>query len=168
MSADTQSQLRNALLDSFHRYAEGLDTRNWAMVRSCFADRVFIDYGEISAPTGAPDVPRDADAWLGIVQGVIHAFDKTRHAMSNARFSITPECVNCRVYVSADHVVYSNPMRITGPQDIVTVVGEYSNDYALVGNEWKIVVSRLDVWWTSGNVALLERVAGTGEAPRAP
>jgi hypothetical protein len=158
MSDDTPLGLRAALLDSFHRYAEGLDTRNWALVRSCFADEIFIDYGAISAPSGTPDVPRRADDWLQVLQGVIHAFDRTRHAMSNARFSITPQCVNCRIQVCADHVVYPNPHRIIGPQDVVTVVGEYSNDYAAIDGAWKIVFSRLDVWWTTGNIALLGRV----------
>lgn len=147
-----------ALRDSFHRYAEGLDTRNWALVRGCFADEICIDYGAISAPTGSPEVPRRADDWMLMLQSVIHAFDRTRHAMSNARFSITPQRVNCRMYVSADHVVYPDATGIIGAQDVVTVVGEYSNDYRQIGGEWKIVFSRLDVWWTSGNVALLGRV----------
>jgi hypothetical protein len=158
MGDPADAGVREALLDSFHRYAEGLDTRNWAMVRGCFADEVFIDYGAISAPTGSPEVPRRADDWMQLLQGVIHAFDRTRHAMSNARFNITPELVNCRIYVSADHVVYPDTLRIIGPEDVVTVVGEYSNDYRQIGGDWKIVFSRLDVWWTSGNVALLGRV----------
>ena len=150
---------RQAMVDSFYKYAEGLDTRNWAQVRGCFADEVFIDYGAISAPTGSPEVPRRADDWMQMLQAVIHAFDRTRHAMSNPRFVAGADLVNCRMGVSADHVVYPpGSGGIIGPQDVVTVVGEYSNDYRLVGDDWKIVFSRLDVWWTSGNVALLQRV----------
>jgi hypothetical protein len=158
MGDQADVSVRAALLDSFHRYAEGLDTKNWPMVRACFADEILIDYGAISAPTGSPDVPRRADDWMLLLQGVIHAFDRTRHAMSNARFDITPERVNCRIYVCADHVVYPDPTRIIGPQDVVTVVGEYSNDFRRIDGAWKIVFSRLDVWWTTGNVALLGRV----------
>jgi hypothetical protein len=159
MNTEMQTGVREALLENYHRYAEGLDTRNWALVRSCFMDEVFIDYGAISAPSGAPDVVRRADDWMKVLQGVIHSFHRTRHLISNARFLITPGLVNCRVYLSADHIVFPQPdFPIIGPQDVVTVVGEYSNDYVLHDGAWKICFSRLDVQWSSGNVALLGRI----------
>ena len=40
---------RNALIDSYNQYAQGLDTKDWPMVRDCFADEVLIDYGDLSA-----------------------------------------------------------------------------------------------------------------------
>ena len=59
------------MIDSFNLYAEGLDSKNWPMVRNCFADEVFIDYGEISAATGSPDQARPADDWMKHLQSVI-------------------------------------------------------------------------------------------------
>ena len=56
--------IKNELAESYSRYAEGLDSKNWDMVRFCFADEIYIDYGDISAPTGAPEVPRRADEWM--------------------------------------------------------------------------------------------------------
>jgi len=148
--------IRSALIDNYNNYAQGLDSKDWDLVRACFADEVLIDYGSISAPTGAPAVPRRADDWLKILQGVINGFHITRHAISNHRFSISASKVSCRAYLSADHVLFPNPeVPIIGAQDVVTVVGEYNNHYAQIGGAWKICKSELAINWSSGNMALL-------------
>jgi hypothetical protein len=153
----TEQQLciRQALIDNYNNYAQGLDSKDWPLVRACFADEVLIDYGAISAPTGDPAIPRRADDWLGILQGVINGFDITRHTITNHRCTISDSGVSCRAYLSADHVIFPNPeLPIVGAQDEVTVVGEYTNHYTLVGGDWKICKSELAVHWSTGNIAL--------------
>lgn len=161
---DNETAIRNALIDNYNSYAEGLDSKNWALVRSCFADEVLIDYGNLSAATGAPDVPRLADEWMKYLQGVINGFDITRHTITNHRVVITPDEVSCRAYLSADHVMFPNPEEpVIGPENVATVVGEYVNHYREVDGNWKICQSALAVNWSSGNVALfteaIERTA---------
>lgn len=147
--------IRSALIDNYNNYAEGLDSKNWPLVRACFNDEVLIDYGSISAPTGDPGAPRRADDWLKILQGVINGFDITRHTITNHRVSIAGTQVSCRAYLTADHVIFSDPaMPLVGPQDVVTVVGEYTNHYAAVDGVWKISKSELVVNWSHGNAAL--------------
>lgn len=148
--------IRAALIDSYNRYAEGLDSKNWALVRSCFADRVFIDYGDISDPTGSPDVARDSDDWMKILQGVINGFDITRHAITNHRPVISDASVSCKAYLSADHVIFSDPETpVVTPGQVVTVVGEYTNWYERRDNDWKICRSKLVINYSSGNLELL-------------
>lgn len=165
MSAAIDSpELRNALIENYNLYAEGLDSKNWSLVRNCFADQVYIDYGGISDPTGSPDVARQSDDWLKVLQGVINGFDITRHSITNHRFQIDGDTVSCTAYLSADHVIFANPeMPIVGGEEIVTVVGEYTNQYLHDGDGWKICHSRLVVNYSTGNVVLfgqaLERVA---------
>lgn len=159
MTAD-ELLIRHALIDNFNQYAEGLDSKNWPLVRACFADEILIDYGAISAPTGDPAVPRCADDWVVILRSVIDGFDITRHAIGNHRFTIAGDSVSCRAYVCADHVVFANPgMPIVGDQDIVTVVGEYTNHYARIDGQWKICKSELAVHWSAGNIALFTAAA---------
>ena len=98
-----------ALAESYSHYAEGLDSKNWDLVRSCFADEIYIDYGEISEPTGGPDVARRADDWLPILQSVINGFDITRHMITNHRCTISDEVVRCRAYMIADHIIFPEP-----------------------------------------------------------
>ncbi len=149
-------EIRNAMIDSYNNYAEGLDSKNWGLVRSCFADKVFIDYGEISDSTGSSDVARNSDDWMKHLQGVINGFDVTRHIITNHRPLITGDSISCTAYLTADHVIFANPeMPIVTPEDVVTVVGEYTNWYERIGEGWKICRSKLVVNWSSGNTALL-------------
>ena len=155
MSIEEKLLIRNALIDNYNSYAEGLDSKNWPMVRACFADELLIDYGSISAATGGPDVPRRAEDWMKHLKSVINGFDITRHAITNHRISISQSEISCRAYLSADHVLFSNPeMPIVGDEEVVTVVGEYTNHYKQIEGSWKICRSALVVNWTRGNVEL--------------
>ncbi len=163
LSVDVETRL--GIIDTYNRYAEGLDSKNWPLVRSCFADSVYIDYGSISEPTGAPDVPREADAWLEVLQGVINGFDITRHTITNHRFHTGREGISCRAYLTAEHVIFPDPqIPVASPQDVATVIGEYTNTCEYDGADWKIRRSRLVINYTRGNadlfVAAMERAAG--------
>lgn len=163
-SEENNLLIRAALIDNYNNYAEGLDSKNWPMVRDCFADEVLIDYGPISAASGDPSAPRRADDWMKYLQGVINGFDITRHIITNHRVLISDKQVSCRAYLTADHVIFPNAeMPIVDTQDVVTVVGEYTNYFEQVDGAWKISRSELVVNWSRGNVALFvsaaERVA---------
>ena len=147
--------IRNALIANYNNYAQGIDTKDWSMVRDCFADEVFIDYGALSASTGDPAVPRQADDWVKHLQSVINGFSITQHAITNHRFCISSTEVSCRAYLSADHVIFSNPeVPVIEDQDVVTVVGEYNNHYIEIDGDWKILRSELAVHWSHGNIEL--------------
>ena len=168
-STQNELQIRNALIDNFNNYAQGLDSKDWPLVRACFADQVFIDYGSISAPTGDPAVPRAADDWLKNLQGVINGFDITRHTITNHRVTIEESRVSCTAYLMADHVIFADPeVTAISADDVVQVVGEYTNYYEQVGDSWKICRSELVVNYSSGNLQLFvtaaERVAAQQSA----
>ncbi len=157
-STEQQLVIRNALVDNYSSYAEGLDSKQWDLVRACFADEVLIDYGEISAATGSPDVPRKIEQWMEHLQNVINGFDITRHAITNHRFVINDNVVSCRAYLSADHILFpeaDNPH--IGPEDNITIVGEYTNTYGEFDGAWKITKSELVVNFSHGNLGLFER-----------
>ncbi|MFB0949979.1 MAG: nuclear transport factor 2 family protein [Halioglobus sp.] len=146
---------RNALIDSYNQYAQGLDTKDWPMVRDCFADEVLIDYGDLSAATGDAAVPRQADDWVRHLQSVINGFDITQHMITNHRCYISDTEVSCRAYLSSDHVIFSNrEVPAIADDDVITVVGEYNNHYIEIGSDWKICKSELVVHWSHGNAEL--------------
>lgn len=150
--------IRNDVVDSYNNYAQGLDSKNWNLVRACFAEEILIDYGDLSIASGPPEIPRRADDWMTSLQAVINGFDVTRHAITNHRVHVDESgAISCRAYLSADHVIYPNAEgRVISAEDVVTVVGEYNNFYQLIEGSWKIVKSELNVEWTIGNVGLLE------------
>ncbi|MEH6636921.1 MAG: nuclear transport factor 2 family protein [Halioglobus sp.] len=155
-TADTKLIIRNALIDNYNRYALGVDTKDWGMVRACFADRVFLDYAGLGASSTDSADGRDADEWIDTLQSVINGFDITRHAITNHRVTIFDQVVSCSAYLSADHVIFSAPeVPYVGDQDVVSVVGEYTNFYEQIEGDWKICKSQLIVNWTSGNTDLL-------------
>ena len=154
-SIENELVIRAALVDNYNKYAEGLDSKNWPLVRACFSDTVLIDYGAISAATGAPDVARNTDDWMLHLKSVINGFDITRHTITNHRVIISDGEISCRAYLSADHVLFkdaANP--VVDDEDIVTVVGEYTNHYRLIDGDWKICQSALVVHWSQGNMGL--------------
>jgi len=69
---------RFGIIDVYNAYAEGVDTKNWTLVRSCFADEVLLDYGSVNPASGDPGKPRPADDWIPVLQGVINGFDVTQ------------------------------------------------------------------------------------------
>jgi len=157
MSAtDSRAEIRAAIIENYNAYAEALDSKNWPMVRECFADQVYLDYGGLSDATGSSDVARPSDEWIPALQSVINGFDITRHTITNHRFEFSGDSVTCRAYLTAEHVIYPNPeITIASEQDVVTVVGEYTNTYEQGVNGWKICKSKLEMNYTRGNVALL-------------
>ena len=161
MTAELDSPaLRAALVENYSLYAEGLDSKNWPLVRSCFADEVIIDYGSISDPTGSPDVARAAGDWLKVLQSVINGFDVTRHTITNHRFGFDEDLVSCRAYLIADHVIFPNPdLPLVSDADVATVIGEYTNHYANTANGWKIRRSRLVINYSRGNLELFGTAA---------
>jgi hypothetical protein len=158
MSELNQLLLQQSLIDSCNAYAEGIDTKNWALVRACFDDQVALDYGELSAAGGAPDVLQSADDWLKVLKNAINGFDITRHTMTNHRISLEGDIACCRVYLDADHVIFSEPAFLHALDgDVVRLVGEYTNHYRQTDTGWKIIRSTLAVHWTSGNPELFAR-----------
>ena len=164
---DNRAEVMADIIETYNHYAEGLDSKNWPLVRSCFSDEIYIDYGSLSEPTGSPDVPRRADDWMKVLQGAINGFDITRHIITNHRFSFSRESVTCRAYLLADHVIFSDPdAPVVGEQDVVTVVGEYTNTHERGPEGWKIRKSNLVVSYTTGNMALFSRAQERAAAMR--
>lgn len=155
---------RAAIIDIYNAYAQGIDSKDWAMVRGCFAQEVCIDYGEIHAGAGGPDEPRNSDGWIQSLQSVINGFDYTHHTITNHRFHRDGDRLVCRAYLTADHVILANPeINAAAADEIATVIGEYTNTCERTVDGWKICKSRLDMRWSHGNGALfvvaMERAA---------
>ena len=150
-------ECREALRDSYNRYAQGIDEKDWPLVRSCFADQIALNYTALGHSAGESGGTTPADEWVGVLRGVIEGFDITQHRITNHRFEISDELVRCRAYLSADHIIFPDPeSKELGPQDCVTVVGQYSNEYQLIGGSWKICRSALAHHYTTGNPGLMK------------
>ena len=143
------------IIDLYNAYGEGIDTKNWPLVRNCFADEIYIDYGDTGADTGGEGALRRAEDWMLALQSVINGFDITRHTLSNFRFRDTEQGIECRAYLTAEHIIFADPtIYFATDTDVATVVGEYTNVFARFGAAWKIVSSKLRTDYSRGNLAL--------------
>jgi hypothetical protein len=139
------------VIEAQHRYAFGIDTRDWEMYRSVFADVVHFDF--TSWYGGEPsEIP--ADDWVRRVAATQSGFDGTQHQMSNHRVVLDGGQAHCTTYIVARHY-----LRIDGEHHIEAIGGYYSNRLQHAGDRWLIDRCVLTVLWTKGDRKLFALAA---------
>jgi len=82
---------RQAVVDTVVRYAWALDAKDWALARSCFADAVEADYGDLRG--GRPErVP--ADAFVARRREALERLD-THHLSTNHLVTLDGDTAIC-------------------------------------------------------------------------
>ncbi len=139
---------RAAISDVQLRYATGVDTRDWALYRSCFTDEVEIDF--TSAFGGDPRRVK-ADRWVEAVRRTISGLKATQHMITNHVITIDGDEATCVAYVQARHHLPND----AGGSD-QTMFGYYTNRFVRKPDGWKIRACKLTVTWNAGNRHILE------------
>lgn len=107
------------------RYATGIDTRNWVLFESCFAEDARTDYGAFGRWNSAAEITgfmRDAHADMG----------HTLHRLSNMDVIAHGDGAAARSYVDA----LLMPKLPGG--DIHRGIGFYDDEFAKTPQGWKI------------------------------
>ena len=89
MDADKE-QITEVLI----RYATGIDSKDWPLFRSCWADEVDLDYGELGEFT-------DPDAFTDLFAQVHNPMGNTYHRLSNFVVDVSGDTATARTYVHA-------------------------------------------------------------------
>lgn len=161
-----------AVVRTVYEYAYGIDTRDWALYRSIFADTVHSDF---SSYNGRPPATMSGDQWVAGVRPLFTGLDATQHTMTNPLVDAAGEgtdgkpCARCRVYMQAAHFLHD----WADPE--FTIGGYYDNDLVSTDDGWKLTAVRLTVWWRRGDPDLMveaarrgaERLAQTGASTHA-
>lgn len=155
-SAAAVQDERITVAQTVYQYAAGIDTRDWTLYRSIFADEVEMDF----------------ESWNGIARHTIRAdeltknirvffagLDATQHSMSNPRVTIDGDQAHCIVYMQAEHFLDDQ-----SPSRRYVIGGYYSNDLVRSGSVWKLVLVRLTVLWTHGDSSIMDSAAKRGVA----
>jgi hypothetical protein len=142
---------RADVIDTQHRYAFGIDLRDWPLYRSVFTDRVQFDF---TSWYGGDPFQMGADEWVSRVAARQSGFDATQHQMSNHAVLLQGDRAKCTTYVVARHY-----MRIDGEHHVQAIGGYYSNELIQLDTGWRIEVCRLTVLWTTGDRNLFARAA---------
>lgn len=139
---------RAEISDVVIRYATGIDRRDWALYRSCFADQIDLDFTSWS---GGEPSKIAADQWVTGVRDGLSGFDATHHVSSNHVITVEDDQATCVSYMVAYHLLATSM-----GENIFTLGGYYTNRLRRHAGEWKIHNCKLTVTWATGNRHLFE------------
>ncbi len=156
MSLEKQVQLladRAAISDVLHRYATGLDMRDWTLLRSIFTDEIEMDYASIGMRAGR----MRADDWVESARVLFAGFDATQHLSANHVHDIRGDEATCTSYMRAEHFVLNSE-----GENYYTMGGYYTNSLIRTAAGWKLRGVTLTVTWNRGNRHVLRLAARRG------
>jgi hypothetical protein len=142
---------RTEIHDVIVRYGWAIDTKDWALLDTCFTDDAFVDYS--SNPGGKVGPYREVRGWL---EKVMSAFPVTQHLMSNIDAVVDGDRATCRTMVT-------NPQGAAtkeGPLHFFFVGGRYDDELVRTADGWKIARRVETTLWFQGSLPkelLIER-----------
>lgn len=142
---------RLAVVEVLHRFAAGLDRRDWALYRSVFTDEIELDYSSYR-PTNIGTWR--ADDWVARARQVFPGLDATAHSVTNAIVELDGDTARISAYVRADHALVE-PSTDGDPAGartrVYTVCGRYEDRLVRTADGWKIAAKALHVGWVEGD-----------------
>ena len=138
MDAD-KSQIAEVLI----RYATGIDSKDWPLLRSCWTDEIDVDYQQLGRFTSA-------DALTDVMRQLHENMGPTYHRLSNFVIAVDGDRATARSYVQA--VLMLQPNDST---NWVDALGHYDDVFVRTPNGWRISerVSRTARTLTGGDIA---------------
>ncbi len=143
------------LRDLIHRYAFGLDTRDWDMWRSVFTDEVVIDMSDYEPEPPPRSLP--IDTYLAYVRRLFAGFDATQHFIGTHRFLIDGDRATIVAHMRAEHWVST---REGG--DRYTMYGTYTDECVRTAEGWRISAVKLSLLREDGNRHVMRLAARRG------
>lgn len=147
MSALTLQLLidRAEISDVFSRYAVGIDTRDWALWRTCFTEDVELDATSVFPGL----VHHGIDQLVAGTKQAVEGLDATQHIITNHTHDIQGDTAKCTSYLHAQHVYRNN---FGGGHHILA--GYYKYDMVRTRDGWKIKKYSLTITWGTGDGAV--------------
>lgn len=144
---------REQIRDLLHRYCKGIDRRDWAMVRSCFADDHVHSHGEF---TGS------ADDFIGFAAQVLSKIPATHHTIGNVHIDLAPDGQGASTEANfvAYHLIEAGhtegtPVPTGGKATDWIVAGRYCDRFERRDGAWLIVKRDAVHDWERAEVASL-------------
>jgi SnoaL-like domain len=142
---------RLAVYDLIVRYARALDSRDWAMLSTCFLADAVVEYRNATVTGYAAIEVHCRRALAGM--------DDTQHIVCNHAVTFVDGVAHSHCYLHAQHT----RLDASGGQ-FLTLGGSYHDRIELTHDGWRIQHRRLKTSWVSGNYAVLDQ-AGQSSTP---
>ena len=127
------------------RFGRSLDLGDWPGYRSCFTERVHIDFKRL---TGFDEIKVSADLWTRFAE-LIQSPVRRHHAYSNFQAEIDGDTARATTYFAAR--VWSATDR-GGPT--YTEYGWYQAVFIRAADQWLISRIKHDYLWVEGNMGI--------------
>ncbi len=118
------------------RYARGVDRRDWAAVRACFADGAIVEGTRTQGPV---------DEYLAALRPGVERYVATMHVMANQLVEVDGDRGALETYAVAFHWAAS-PAGAPHADNLVVGV-RYHDDVARHGEDWLITHRRVSGDW---------------------
>ncbi|MBI1182412.1 MAG: hypothetical protein GC201_17860 [Alphaproteobacteria bacterium] len=115
---------RIACTDVMLTYVKGVDERDMALYRTCFA----VDVQAFHAGNAYDGV----DAWLDFIETALQRFGPTQHMLGPPLVSVQGDTAHCRTDLQAVHYLKD------APGTTLTLWATYETDMRRIGGAWKI------------------------------
>lgn len=142
---------QDAISDALHRYATGLDARDWDLWRTVFTDPVVVD---MSSFTGQAAYETTLDRHVRGAARIFAGLDVTQHVITNHRHRIDGDTARVVAHMRAEHWASD----VQG-DDRFTMFGYYDDRLVRTDDGWKISHVRLVCTRYAGNVEVLHGAA---------
>jgi hypothetical protein len=111
--------------DVLSRYAQGWDTRDFELVKSCFTPDARIRYGTL------PPFPGGFPEFFELERSTILRLKSTQHLIGNLHVTVAGDIAKCTSYVQASH--YDDEGR-----QVWTTGGRYDDSLIRTPEGWRI------------------------------
>ena len=151
--ADVRRLLDRAeIADVIGAYCYGMDSRDWELYRSCWTERIALDFTELELyeepmPTIA------ADDWVRALAAFFAEMPQSQHLKFPVRyeFDASGDAATVLAIMQGKHWM---PTTTGGP--IQTVVGYYRDEFVRTEDGWKLCGLKELVHWNEGNAHVLD------------
>jgi hypothetical protein len=146
MATETETRRlvdENAIRDVLHRYAFGLDSRDFEMQRACFTEDVEAEYG-------GHRLPRGVDSILALNRGAAAFANTMHHAGTTVIVALTQNAAETEHY----SVAYLLSPEADGRHTLTARGVRYSDTFRREGGEWRICRRRHSVLWSTTSEAI--------------
>ncbi|MGD0312011.1 MAG: nuclear transport factor 2 family protein [Acidimicrobiales bacterium] len=116
---------RAEIVDVLVRYATAIDTKDWRLFRTCFADEVTANYSDIGSWNGVEDLT----AFMVSAHG---GMGRTQHSLSNFVIEIAGDQCHSLTYVHAVTVLARHL------DDWIDTIGTYEDQLERRADGWHI------------------------------
>jgi hypothetical protein len=133
---------REQIREAVYLYPVSIDTHNWKLFRSIFADQIDV----LLTDAARADRPRqivDADKFTKMVDSVISSFRITQHFLTDYHIEVKGDDATCFCYMQARHFPPSNKPQ----QQIWDMGGHYTYHLKRTPDGWKIPQYTLIMTW---------------------